>query len=96
MNSGFINIRVRKSLLLFTVVQVICAWFATKFMKASKLAETYRIYCFSNTSVDTKILSTFDRVAPVFFRVKIFVLKKTGKNRSKEINHFSHSYNGVQ
>ena len=26
---------------------------------ASKLAETCRIYCFSNTSVDTKILSTF-------------------------------------
>ena len=26
---------------------------------ASKLAETCRIYCFSNTSVDTKILSIF-------------------------------------
>ena len=31
-----------------------------------------KIYCFSNTSVDTKILPRFDRVAPVFFRAKMY------------------------
>ena len=53
-------------------------------MGASQLAETCRVYCFSNTSVDTKILPTFQyRVAPVFFKVKIFALKKTRETQLK-------------
>ena len=39
-------------------------------MGASQLAQTCKIHCFSNTSVDLSC-RRFDRVAPVFFRTKI-------------------------
>ena len=40
-------------------------------MGASKLAETCKIYCFSNTSVVRKSCQHFDHVAPFFFRAKV-------------------------
>ena len=90
LNSGFINFRVRKFLFLFTAVQVICAWFAMKFMKWGLLSRLRHVrYTVSPIPAWLwKSCQSFDCVSPVFFRAKIFALKKTGATRSKRRQDF--------